>query len=354
MNPVTPSPIPGGKVLSRDLSLLHGLSVADRRNYIVLSAASDAQGRFYCQAPDIDVDAEGCGSLARKTLLVCYRHDDQEVGFIPGGISHGQRGDSLISTPPPSHPSAPSADKKQLFLHRDHRLLYIGLSSLETLVLHALVNLSDSHGRGRLGFAKLLEIIGPGMFENNLRFRHEDIVKTCADLFGKGRLEMYEVRGAYYYAALDAKQWAMDVIPESMFPPPPGKQVDYSLDSPEGLAWYQQRKQIRGEKTDRPKAKKSGKTGTTSKADVDYLSKRPDASFDDERSSAAVFAAQVLTGQIQCLPSVLFGVLDTLVESNFPGELKWFAGVAGKSAAEALREVTDSLRTTLGAEPLNN
>ncbi len=366
MNPSTPSlsPLTGGKVLSRDLSLLQGLSVADRRNYIVLSAASDAQGRFYRQSLDIGVDLKGIGRLVKQDLVASYKHGKEDVYEIPGGRSHERYGYSPISTAPPTEALAPSASDNRLFLHRDHRLLYRGLGTLETVVLHALVNLSDYHGRGRLDCSKLLEIIGKcKLNRSSLGLKH--LGDSCVELFLKGRLMIYEVKDANYYAALDAKQWAMDFIPSSQIPPPVGEDWNYSFDSPEGLAWHQQRKETRTERTAKRKAKaaaspgkpgagaaKRALAGEATEKDLDDLfSKSPHKRFKDDRSSAPVFAAHVLTGEIKCPLSERCDALRTLVKHDRPVELAWFARVTGKQAADALRETTESLRADMGAEP---
>ncbi len=356
------SPGTGGKLLSRDLSLLRGLSLDNRRNYILLCAASDAAGRFYRHTMTLGVDDAGVRRLAKKGLVACYKHRDEDVGYIPGGESHERYGYSPISTLPPSLPHMPSSSR--LFLHRDHRLIYRGLSSLEIVVLHALINLSDSHGRGRLCHRTLLGIIGPCKRENDSRLKYEHLVGATAKLAEKGRLVIYNVACESYYAVLDAKQWAIHFIPGSKIPPPPGEKWDYSLDSSEGLEWHRRRKETRKKRAEKRAARgpvektkagaaKRAVSGEASKEDLEYLfSKPPHKVYKQGKTSEVVFAAGVLTGKTECPDSELLEVLEEIIRRNLPVEIDWFAGTTHKSVMDACTEIRERLKAAMGAEPI--
>ena len=356
------SPGTGGKLLSRDISLLRGLSVGNRRNYILLCAGSDAAGRFYRRTMTLGVDDAGVLRLAKKRLVACYKHQNEDVGYIPGGESLGRYSYSPISTPPPSLPRMPSPSRT--FLHRDHRLIYRGLSSLETVVLHVLINHSDSHGRGKLCHRTLLDIIGPCKREDDSRLNHAHLVDASATLAEKGRLVIYGVAHELYYAALDAKQWAVRFIPGSKIPPPPGEQWDYSLDSPEGLEWHGLRKETRKKRAEKRAAKgpvekmkagaaKRAVKGEASKEDLDLLfSKPPHKVYKPGHTNAAVFAAGVLAGKVGCPASELLQVLEEIIRRNLPVEIEWFAGVTNKPVMDALNEIREHLKATMGAEPI--
>lgn len=358
----TLSPLTGGKILSRDLTLLRGLSVSNRRNYIQLSAASDPAGRFFRRSLDLGVDDVGVRRLAQKGLVACYKDCNEDVGYIPGGESHSRFAYSPIFTTPPPMECMPSA--KYLFLHREHRLLYHELSNLDTVVLHALINLSDSHGRGRLCHQLLLGIIGPCKLEDDSRLSIRHLEESTMRLAETGRLMVYRAAGELCYAALDAKQWAIRFIPASKIPPPPGEKWDYSLDSPEGLAWHRQRKETRKIRAEKRKAATPGKAssvgaakravaGQASKEDLDYLfSKTPHKTYKPDKSNAAVFAANLMSGKIKRPLGDLRTILEIVNKKNLAIELDWFAAVTGKQVEDALRETNDQLHAAMGAEPI--
>jgi hypothetical protein len=359
----TLSPLTGGKILSRDLSLLRGLSVSNRRNYIQLSASSDPRGRFFRRSLDLGVDDVGVRRLAKKNLVACYKDGNEDVGYIPGGESHSRFAYSPISTTPPPLERMPSA--RYLFLHREHRLLYRELSNLDTVVLHALINLSDSHGRGRLCHQLLFGIIGPCKREDDSRLSIRHLEESTARLAALGRLKVYSVSGSLYYAALDAKQWGMHYIPASKIPPPPGEGWNYSLDSDEGLAWHRQRKETRKTRAEKRKtatpsngsprtgAAKRARSGEASKEDLDYLfSTTPHKIYKSDRSNAAVFAANVFAGKVEYPLGELRTILEIVNKKNLAIELDWFAAVTGKQVEDALRETNDQLHAAMGAEPI--
>ena len=365
MNETSPSisPLTGGKLLSRDTSLLRGLSIKDRRNYIHICAASDSKGRFYRRTLDLGVDDLGVRRLANKGFLACYKHEEEDVGYIPGGESHSKYTYSPISTDPPQVERMPSTNR--VFLHRDHRLLYRDLDSLETVVLHALINHSDSYGRGELCFKALFDIIGPCKRENDSRLKDTDLPVSAAKLSGMGRLNIYVAAGRLYYAALDAKQWAIRFLPASKIPPPPGEKWNYSLDSMDGLKWHDQRKETRKKQAEKRKATPTGSSrtgaakramaGEASKEDLTHLfSRPPHKTFKPERSNAAVFAANILAGKVEYPIGELQVVLEILDKKGTAIEHEWFAEVTGKQVAEALGEAIERQSATMGAEIINN